>query len=195
MQNSINPLPSILRQELINAKEQGQKLADRKVLIVLALLGIGSIQIDSHTHVYTLLWIIPLIACCFDLLELEQKYCVRRIGAFLQFNSDNPLEKAWESYACGKRGGVRLHLGDIVLSVLTYVAPLLLLYHIQADCQLGTVSAPIMCSRIVSIRTIIWFVALGILHLFALVEAGRKLEDLKKEAVHIAKISDRENHI
>jgi len=178
MQNSFNPLPPILRQELINAKEQGQKLADRKILIVLAFLGIGSIQIDSHTHVYTLLWIIPLVACCFDFLELEQKYCVRRIGAFLQFNSDNPLEKAWESFACAKRGGVRLRLGDMILSLLTYVAPLLLLVHIQADCQLETASASVMCSRIIGIRTIIWFVTLGILHAVVLIGAARKMDGL-----------------
>jgi hypothetical protein len=192
MENSTNPLPAVLRQELINAKEQGQKLSDRKILIVIALLGIGSIQIDSHTHVYQLLWIVPLIACCFDFLELEQKYCVRRIGAFLQYHSDNLLEKTWETYVSSRRGGVRLRLGDIILSVLTYIAPLLLLYHIQVDCQLVKLSTPAMCSRILNIKIITWFVALGLLHLIALFEAGKALKKLKIGA-RDAPISDHEN--
>jgi hypothetical protein len=186
MSEASNPFPPVLRQELIHAKEQGQKITERKSLSVLALLGLGSLQLGPLTDTYQLLFIVPLIALCFDVLELEQKFCVRRIGAFLEHFSDNMLEREWESYVNDRRGGFSLSIGEHILSLLAYLAPMVLLFHIRGDCLLDGAQSPSMCSRILNPGVVLWFASLFAIHILGVWYARKNLRLLRSAAHRLA---------
>jgi hypothetical protein len=105
MQREGHPLESAvqkLRQEQFLAMKTCARIAERKVMFILALFGLGGYGIvrytDNTTNFTYLYYLIPLLAIGFDTLIERQTFSIDRIGVFLRNHSTDCLEREWEEF-------------------------------------------------------------------------------------------------
>lgn len=91
---------SLLREELLQIKQQSFERTKQKTLLVISLLGLGSLSIkDSFIlHFYSLLYLVPIVCFCYDVLYLGDKFAARRIGSFMRQYGKDEMSKAWETF-------------------------------------------------------------------------------------------------
>ena len=161
-----------LRQEQQQTMERGFKIEEQKIIFVIALFGIGGVNVvggDVHGEFMHVWYLAPFIAVFFDMLASLQKYSVRRIGAFLRNCSNDKLEKDWESFVVEKRDNVLLLEAD-GFTLLTFCASSWMIFRYIHD------------STIANIHIVewLWMLILLILHFYFRKKASKNLKKMDK---------------
>lgn len=121
-----------LREELLQIKEQSFERTKQKTLFVISLLGLGSLSTaDSFIlHFYSLLYLVPIVCFCYDVLYIGDKFAARRIGSFLRQYGNDRMSKSWETFVAGMRGPAWLYwFGEVGITVATILSSMIILYH------------------------------------------------------------------
>jgi isopentenyldiphosphate isomerase len=99
-----------LREEKIKTQDVRGAYVDKKLSYATALLGVGSLGVNvtqigliGNLNLGLLLYLVPWVTIAFDLYILAEDYSVKRIGAFLSHHSNDPTEKAWETWVSKNR--------------------------------------------------------------------------------------------
>ena len=125
---------SILRDELLQIKQQSFERTKQKTLLVITLLGIGSLSVTNSLilHFYSLLYLVPVVCFCYDVLYLGDKYAARRIGSFMRQYGKDGMSKAWEVFVAtpGIRGPSWLYwMGEVGITIIAMLSALIILFH------------------------------------------------------------------
>jgi hypothetical protein len=125
---------SLLREELLQIKQQSFERTKQKTLLVISLLGLGSLSIkDSFIlHFYSLLYLVPIVCFCYDVLYLGDKFAARRIGSFMRQYGKDEMSKAWETFVAlpSIRGPWWMYwFGEVGITITAVISSLLILFH------------------------------------------------------------------
>jgi hypothetical protein len=92
-----------LYDEKLKTQENRRELIKLKIMFIIALSGLGSVNIKDLLNLYQLFYFIPFISIAFDLYISGEDFSIKRIGAFLKSKSSVGIEKEWEIFVTGYR--------------------------------------------------------------------------------------------
>ena len=123
-----------LREELLQIKQQSFERTKQKTLLVITLLGLGSLSIkDSFVlHFYSLLYLVPVVCFCYDVLYMGDKFAARRIGSFVRQYGKDGMSRAWEIFVASPniRGPWWLYwFGEIGITITAAISSVIILFH------------------------------------------------------------------
>lgn len=127
--NNTSSITNLLRREIEHTMERSFKLEERKIIFVIGLFGLGGFNISiffpGHSGISSLphlFFLAPFLAILFDILIIKQKFSIRRIGAFLEKNSNDNLEKKWEEFVSDNREEESFNYSHIGFTCITIAA-------------------------------------------------------------------------
>lgn len=131
-----------LREELLQIKQQSFERTKQKILLTITLLGFGSLSLkDSFIlHFYSLLYLVPVVCFCYDILYLGDKFAARRIGSFVRQYGKDGMSKAWETFVASPqiRGPGWLYwFGEVGITITAMTSAVIILLHRLRESQAG----------------------------------------------------------
>jgi len=118
---------STLRQELLKTQDRRHTYRLRKLTFVVALFGLGSINLGEVNYVSV--WsLIPIVAFVFDIHILMTDYSVKRMGGFLSRKKSGAkvAERGWEDWVQVNLNPVSPYASPLVTLVVLAVAAIIL---------------------------------------------------------------------
>jgi hypothetical protein len=143
-----------LLEQLNKEKEQAQNLrADfvkRKLVFVVGLFGIGSINIETLSF-FQVLFIIPFISIGFDIYILVEDFKVKRIGEFIKNQGGDVSE--WEMWVASHKNPYAIWAAPLFTIITTIGSSLILWQKLDFG----------LCSNIVSSLIWLFIIIIGLL--------------------------------
>lgn len=118
-----------LHTEKIRSQEERAKYNAHKITFIIGFISLGSFQIANVLNLNWLLYLVPVIAICFDLYIDAANSSIKKMGLFLRRNSKSTLEKKWEMFSSENRN----YLAPISNFIITIVSTLISFYGIYAS--------------------------------------------------------------
>lgn len=111
-----------LHNEKIKTQSERADYTKNKLAFVIGLFGLGSLKIgDVESH--WILYLIPLVAIGYDLYIRAADVSIKKMGAFLRFNSvTTTSEKEWENFSAKYRDTIAPIANTLFTLVVTIVA-------------------------------------------------------------------------
>lgn len=123
-------MESNIREEINIEIQQRQRLVITKISSIATLLGLGAIKFNSENtsgvNFINVLYLVPFISTCFDLLIMGKSFSIRRKGAFLRLYSKEQLEKEYENFVGYHRDNF-FKYGSIAITFSTFVVSFVLI--------------------------------------------------------------------
>ncbi len=85
-----------MHEEKLESQKRRADFNIKKFLFVGSLFSIGATKISDDYELTLILYIVPAISICFDLMILGEDYGIKRIGAFIRKNCVGTLDSNWE---------------------------------------------------------------------------------------------------
>jgi 8-oxo-dGTP diphosphatase len=162
-------MENALRNEILEAIKHRQTLDLAKISFVTALLGLGSIDLTNQGIPKEILYLAPLVAIFFDMLIMGQTFSIRRLGAFLQTHSSDPLEAEYETYVSQHRDNY-FKYGSSAITVISLFAAIILFLD----------AGKIAIRTLASSGAIWWFIFALALFLFTIIVGNYRIQKINK---------------
>lgn len=117
-----NEFLQALHNEKVKTQSERADYTKNKLAFVIGLFGLGSLKIgDVESH--WILYLIPLVAIGYDLYIRAADVSIKKMGAFLRFNSvTTKSEKEWENFSAKYRDTIAPIANTLFTLVVTIVA-------------------------------------------------------------------------
>lgn len=128
---------SHIYEEKIEHKKHRNEFVKQKLMFIIGLFSIGSLNASSQVDLTKLFYLIPFVALAYDVYIFSEDFKVKRIGVFIrrQKKLDESLDCAWENWLKnGEKNREHMALyASLALTVLTMISSSYLIHSHKPD--------------------------------------------------------------